>query len=255
MLAATQDAAMVGRRHLELALSVQAAAVLAFLSFNKLASIIIKVFREITVHRFCPVKDLDKEGAKREEEFMSSEEEMGLGQGEGVNDLADQIDNENMLDGAYLNPEDGQDKEEKDKEGELEDETGDVEGNEDLDKDMWGRKRRRRRTVRSRAKPRRRIRRSLLPRRTRRRAARRRERWSVRTTMARTSSCPSGGTGNRAARNLAVSQVASPSPSSSPPSTPSPSPPQLLMIVSDGQRIFHEGRENVTQAVMKARQV
>ena len=31
--------------------------------------------------------------------------------------------------------------------------------------------------------------------------------------------------------------------------------PQLLVIVSDGRGIFHEGRERVTQAVMKARQV
>ena len=31
--------------------------------------------------------------------------------------------------------------------------------------------------------------------------------------------------------------------------------PQLLVIVSDGRGIFHEGREKVTQAVMKARQV
>ena len=39
---------------------------------------------------------------------------------------------------------------------------------------------------------------------------------------------------NQAARSLAVSQ--------------------LLVIVSDGRGIFHEGREKVTQAVMKARQ-
>ena len=31
--------------------------------------------------------------------------------------------------------------------------------------------------------------------------------------------------------------------------------PQLLVIVSDSRGIFHEGRERVTQAVMKARQV
>ena len=167
-MSATQDAAVVVRRHLELALSVQAAAVLALLSFNKLTSVIIKVFSEIAVHGFCPVKELDEEGAKGDEEFKSSEEETGLGQGDGVKDVSNQIDNEDMLDGAYQNPEDGQDKEEKDnkeedtgiemsgnfdsnlqdkkeeeedeedKEGELEDETGNVEGSEDLDKDKSG---------------------------------------------------------------------------------------------------------------------
>ena len=169
-MSATQDAAVVVRRHLELALSVQAAAVLALLSFNKLTSVVIKVFSEIAVHVFCPVKELDEEGAKVDEELKSSEKETGLGQGEGAKDVYDQIDNEDMLDGAYQNPEDGQDKEEKDnkeedtgiemssnfdsnlqdkkeeeeeedeedKEGELEDETGDVEGNEDLDKDKSG---------------------------------------------------------------------------------------------------------------------
>ena len=115
---------------------------------------------------------MDDEGAsKSSDEFKSSEEETGLGQGEGAKDVSDQIENEDMLDGAYHNPEDGQDKEEKDnkeedngiemsenfdsnlqdkneeekgdeeeedKEGELEDESGEVEGNEDLDKDMWG---------------------------------------------------------------------------------------------------------------------
>ena len=164
-MSATQDAAVVVRRHLELALSVQAAAILAL---NKLTSAIIKVFSEIAVHGFCPLKELDEEGAKGDEELKSSEKETGLGQGEGAKDVSDQIDNEDMLDGAYQNPEDRQDKEEKDnkeedtgiemsgnfdsnlqdkkkeeedeedKEGELEDETGDVEGNEDLDKDKWG---------------------------------------------------------------------------------------------------------------------
>ena len=46
MLVATQDAAVVVRRHLKLALSVQAAAVIALLSFNKLTIVIIKVFSE-----------------------------------------------------------------------------------------------------------------------------------------------------------------------------------------------------------------
>ena len=40
-------------------------------------------------------------------------EETGLGQGEGAKDVSDQIENEDMLDGAYQNPEDGQYKEEK----------------------------------------------------------------------------------------------------------------------------------------------
>ena len=126
------------------------------------------MFSEIAVHGFCPVKELDEEGAKVDEELKSSEKETGLGQGEGVKDVSNQIDNEDMLDGAYQNPEDGQDKEEKDnkeedtgiemsgnfdsnlqdkkeeeedekdKEGELEDETGNVEGSEDLDKDKSG---------------------------------------------------------------------------------------------------------------------
>ena len=43
-----------------------------------LASVIIKVFSEIAVHGFCPVKELDEEGAKGDEEFKSSEEETGL---------------------------------------------------------------------------------------------------------------------------------------------------------------------------------
>ena len=50
MFAATKDAAVVVRRHTELALSVQAAAVLALLSCNKLASISFKVFCEIAIH-------------------------------------------------------------------------------------------------------------------------------------------------------------------------------------------------------------
>ena len=49
-MSATQDAAVVVRRHLELALSVLAAAVLALLSFNKLTAIILKVFSEIAFH-------------------------------------------------------------------------------------------------------------------------------------------------------------------------------------------------------------
>ena len=93
-------------------LSVQAAAVLALLSFNKLTSVIIKVFSEIAVHGFCPVKELDEEGAKGDEELKSSEKETGLGQGEGAKDVSDQIDNEDMQEGAYQNPKDGQDKEE-----------------------------------------------------------------------------------------------------------------------------------------------
>ena len=177
--------------------AVQELSVEALLNFTKLVSVILKVlainiffdqqnqvnfflqvFSEIAVHGFCPVKDMDDEGAsKSSDEFKSSEEETGLGQGEGAKDVSDQIENEDMLDGAYQNPEDGQDKEEKDnkeedngiemsenfdsnlqdkneeekgdeeeedKEGELEDESGEVEGNEDLDKDMWGEEERRR---------------------------------------------------------------------------------------------------------------
>ena len=213
-MSATQGAAVVVRRHLELALSVHSAAVLALLSFNKLTSVIIKVFSEIAVHGFCPVKELDEEGAKVDEELKSSEKETGLGQ--GAKDVSDQIDNEDMLDGAYQNPEDGQDKEEKDnkeedtgiemsgnfdsnlqdkkeeeedeedKEGELEDETGDVEGNEDLDKDKWGEEEDDKAdkagvedSEEHRARPRSRIWRSWLLRRIRRRTARRRRRGSI----------------------------------------------------------------------------
>merc|ERR1712228_1150040 len=86
----------------------------ALLNFTKLLSVILKVFSEIAIHGFCPVKDMDDEGAKSSDEFKSSEEETGLGQGEGAKDVSDQIENEDMLDGAYQNPEDGQDREEKD---------------------------------------------------------------------------------------------------------------------------------------------
>merc|ERR1712130_775608 len=111
--------------------SVQDLSVNALLNFTKLLSVILKVFSEIAVHGFCPVKDMEDEGGKSSDDFKSSEEETGLGQGEGAKDVSDQIENEDMLDGAYQNPE-------EEKEGELEDESGEVEGNEDLDKDMWG---------------------------------------------------------------------------------------------------------------------
>merc|ERR1712083_60969 len=168
MLTEAQDAALVVKQLSCVAESVQELSVNALLNLTKLLSVILKVFSEIAVHGFCPVKDMDDEGAKSSDEFKSSEEETGLGQGEGAKDVSDQIENEDMLDGAYQNPEDGQDKEnkeedngiemsenfdsnlqdkneeekgeeeEEDKEGDLEDESGEVEGNEDLDKDMWG---------------------------------------------------------------------------------------------------------------------
>merc|ERR1712066_216655 len=171
MLKEAQDAAMVVSQLSHVAEAVQELSVEALLNFTKLLSVILKVFSEIAVHGFCPVKDMEDEGGKSSDEFKSSEEETGLGQGEGAKDVSDQIENEDMLDGAYQNQEDGQDKEEKDNkeedngiemsetfdsnlqdkndeeeekedkselEGELEDESGEVEGNEDLDKDMWG---------------------------------------------------------------------------------------------------------------------
>ena len=38
------------------------------------------------------MKDMDDEGAKSSDEFKSSEEETGLGQGEGAKDVSDQIE-------------------------------------------------------------------------------------------------------------------------------------------------------------------
>merc|ERR1719429_529826 len=157
--------------YLHVAQSLANISMLGLLNLNKFLSVIIKVFSEIMTNGFCPIKDLDDGPSMTSNEFKSSEEESGLGQGEGAKDVSDQIENEDMLDGAYQNPEDGQDKEEKDnkeedngiemsenfdsnlqdkneeekgdeeeedKDGELEDESGEVEGNEDLDKDMWG---------------------------------------------------------------------------------------------------------------------
>ena len=90
-------------RHLKLTLSVQAAAVTALLSFNKLVSVIINVSRDRRAW-FLPGEELDEEGSKGDEEVKSSEEETGLGQGEGANDVSDQINNkDSMLDGAYQN--------------------------------------------------------------------------------------------------------------------------------------------------------
>merc|ERR1712096_73433 len=63
---------------------------------------------------FCPVKELDEDGSKTSDEFKSSEEETGLGQGEGSKDVSDQIDNEDMLDGAYQNQEDANEEEDQD---------------------------------------------------------------------------------------------------------------------------------------------
>merc|ERR1712130_917804 len=165
MLKGAQDAALVVKQLSCVAESVQELSVNALLNFTKLLSVILKVFSEIAVHGFCPVKDMEDEGGKSSDDFKSSEEETGLGQGEGAKDVSDQIENEDMLDGAYQdteekenkeedngiemsenfesnlqdkNEEEKGDEEEEEKEGELEDESGEVEGNEDLDKDMWG---------------------------------------------------------------------------------------------------------------------
>jgi len=174
MFVDTTDVVCIVTKHLDLAKSVQNILVLTLLQFNKFLSVLLKIFNEIAVNGFCPVKDVDEDGSKTSDDFKSSEEETGLGQGEGSKDVSDQIDNEDMLDGAYQNPEDANDKEDQDnkeedngiemsdnfesnlqdkkeeneKEGEddeneddenkLDDESGEVEGNEDLDKDMWG---------------------------------------------------------------------------------------------------------------------
>merc|ERR550517_2292882 len=84
------------------------------MNFNKLLSVIVKLFCEIAVNGFCPVKDLDDQSSKTSNDFKSSEEETGLGQGEGSKDVSDQIDNEDMLDGAYQNQEDANENEEQD---------------------------------------------------------------------------------------------------------------------------------------------
>merc|ERR1719154_329915 len=173
MFESAKDVSSIVGKHLDLAQSVQNVSVLALLHFNKFLSVMLKIFNEIAVNGFCPPKELDEDGSKTSDEFKTSEEETGLGQGEGSKDVSDQIDNEDMLDGAYQNQEDAneeedqdnkeedngiemsdnfesnlQDKKEDDKndeedekddnENELDDESGEVEGNEDLDKDMWG---------------------------------------------------------------------------------------------------------------------
>ena len=98
LLAATQDATVVVRRHLELALSAKAEAAL------------------VSASTCSTIKKLDMEGAKGDVQLKSSEEETGLGQGEGegVKNVSYQMDNEDMLDGAYQNHRTG--KEEKDTE-------------------------------------------------------------------------------------------------------------------------------------------
>lgn len=167
-----QESARVGENYLQVVKIIEQHSVLGLLSFNKLLSVIVKVFSEISVNGFCPIKDLDDESSKPSNDFKSSEEEAGLGQGEGSKDVSDQIDNEDMLDGAYQNQEDAKeeeeqdnkeedngiemsdnfesnlqdkkqddpnenDEEQEDKSNELEDEKGDVDDHEDLDKDMW----------------------------------------------------------------------------------------------------------------------
>merc|ERR1719348_989638 len=147
----------------QLATQLTSVSLSGLLNLNKFLSVIIKVFCEIMTNGFCPIKDLDDGPSKTSNDFKSSEEETGLGQGEGSKDVSDQIENEDMLDGAYQDPKDAdtsenennkeedngiemsdnfesnmQDKKEEDEEGddsdkeenELEDETGEVEGNE-----------------------------------------------------------------------------------------------------------------------------
>ena len=169
-----QESSRVAENYLEVVKIVEKVSVLGLMNFNKLLSVIVKLFCEIAVNGFCPVKDLDDESSKTSNDFKSSEEETGLGQGEGSKDVSDQIDNEDMLDGAYQNQEEANeneeqdnkeedngiemsdnfesnlqdkkqddsnenddDEEEEDKSNELDDEKGDVDDHEDLDKDMW----------------------------------------------------------------------------------------------------------------------
>ena len=162
----------VSQSYTHLVRKVSRLSVMALLNFNKFLSVIIKIFSEIMTNGFCPIKDLDDNNSKTSNEFKSSEEESGLGQGEGSKDVSDQIENEDMLDGAYQNQEDAndpeeqdnkeedngiemsenfeskmQDKENKEDEGdddknedeskELEDEKGEVDESDGIDKEMW----------------------------------------------------------------------------------------------------------------------
>merc|ERR1719319_1117708 len=174
MLNCTRDSTLLLNMHITSVRSLHNTALLAVTQYVKLLSVLLKIFNEITVKGFCPIKEFeDEDGEKGATDFKSSEEETGLGQGEGKEDISDKIDNEDMLDGAYQDPKDAEDKEEQkneeedngiemsdnfesnmqdkkdddkneedddeeDEDKKLDDEVGDVEGNEDLDKDMWG---------------------------------------------------------------------------------------------------------------------
>merc|ERR1719450_1553073 len=104
----------VSNNYKHLATVVSKISVSGLLNLNKFLSVIIKVFCEIMTNGFCPIKDLDDGPSKTSNDFKSSEEETGLGQGEGSKDVSDQIENEDMLDGAYQNQEDANDPEEQD---------------------------------------------------------------------------------------------------------------------------------------------
>jgi len=114
MFAKVQDSARVDENYLQVVRIIEKVSVLGLLSFNKLLSVIIKLFSEIATNGFCPIKELDDESSKPTNDFKSSEEETGLGQGEGSKDVSDQIENEDMLDGAYQNQEDANENEEQD---------------------------------------------------------------------------------------------------------------------------------------------
>ena len=173
MFEKVQDFSRVAENYLQVVKIIEKVSVSGLLNFNKLLSVIVKIFNEIATNGFCPIKDLDEESSKPSDDFKSSEEETGLGQGEGSKDVSDQIENEDMLDGAYQNQEDAkeneeqdnkeedhgiemsenfdsnlqdkkendkdeQDEEDEDKDNELDDEKGEVDDHDDLDKDMWG---------------------------------------------------------------------------------------------------------------------
>ena len=85
----------------------------------KLLSVLIKIFVTLAIKGFCPIKGFeDTEKETSDMDFKSSEEEAGLGEGEGKKDVSDEIDNEDMLDGAYKP---GEKKEEEEKDHEEED--------------------------------------------------------------------------------------------------------------------------------------
>ena len=111
MLKCTKDTTLLLSLHVGAVKSLQNTALLVITQYVKLLSVLLKVFNEIAVKGFCPVKEFEDDGEKGATEFKSSEEETGLGQGQGKEDVSDKIDNEDMLDGD--DQKDAEDKEEQ----------------------------------------------------------------------------------------------------------------------------------------------